>query len=159
VNRNPRTINLDVTLDAEPIMTRFRKYTYDPAHVPQHPFGDLPGPAGRIALQDDHLRDTVGPNTLTVYTTAYHDRPPKPVSDLKVERFKGRDRLSWEPNPEPDLCYYRVFRSDSSDADTSTTDQIGSTIAAHFTVPSGKGHYKVLAVDRSGNVGPADPTK
>jgi hypothetical protein len=156
VNRNARAVPLNLLMDGVAPEANFRKYVYDPNNIPQHPFGDLQDPAGKVAMKDGRLTDTVGPLTLTVYTTAYHDEPPAPVQGLKVEPAEGgKTRLSWQASPEKDLCYYRVFRSDRADFAPETPAQIGSTIATHFTDAkdaAGKTyHYKVLAVDTSGN--------
>jgi len=150
VNRNRRDVRVSVTFEGKPMKAAFRKYVYDPHNVPQHPFGDLPGPAGKVSMQDGLLTDTVGAGTLTVYTTACDDKPPAPVRGLKVERAPGdKDRLTWQANAEPDICYYRVYRLDNSGAAT----QLGSTIATQFLTEAGTGEhrYRVLAVDQSGN--------
>ena len=138
----------------------FRKYVYDPRHVPQHRFGDLQAPAGTVALRNGHLEDTLAAGTLTVYTTAYDDRPPEAVRDLRARRTPdGKVRLTWSPSPEPDLCYYRVFRSHKADFAPGVGTQIGSTVAAEFVDDAAparaKAHYAVLAVDQSGNAGGA----
>jgi len=106
-------------------------------------------------MKDGRLTDTVGPLTLTVYTTACDDDPPAPVQGLKVESADGRNRLSWQPSPDKDLCYYRLYRSDRPDFAPDLKTQIASTIATTFTdaktAPAKQSHYKVLAVDTSGN--------
>jgi hypothetical protein len=156
VNRNTRAVPVAIAVEGASPSASFRKYVYDPNHVPFHPFGDLQDPAGKVAMRDGRLTDTVGPLTLTVYTTAYDDEPPAPVQGLKVEaRGDGNRDLSWQASSEKDLCYYRVFRSDRADFAPDVKTQIGSTIAAHFTdakaEPGKEYHYKVLAVDTSGN--------
>ncbi|MCC6443646.1 MAG: hypothetical protein IT210_09360 [Armatimonadetes bacterium] len=143
VNRNAGPVKIALTLQGDPVKTPFRKYLYNPARVPQHPFGDLPGPDGTIAAKDGLLSDTLPGGTLVVYTTAYDSRPPAPVQGLKVVQPEGgRHRLIWQPNPEPDLCYYRIYRDGR---------QVGSTIATEFTAPEGDGPYRIVAVDQSGN--------
>ena len=54
----------------------FRKYVYDPAHVPVTDDGDLQEPAGKVAASGLRLADTVPAESLVVYTTAYQDQPP-----------------------------------------------------------------------------------
>jgi hypothetical protein len=155
VNRSAHDAPLSISLEGKPVTAAFRKYVYDPAHVPQNPFGDLQGPAGKVVMKEGQMRDTVGAGTLTVYTTAYDDRAPIPVQGLKVQQTaEGKPRLTWQANGEPDLCYYRVYRSTSAGFTPAASLQIGSTIAAEFvdeTAPAGGAHYKVLAVDQSGN--------
>ena len=107
-------------------------------------------------MKDGYLADTVGAGTLTVYTTACDDEPPAPVKGLKVERTaEGKNRLEWHANVEPDLCYYRVYRSTAADFTPDVKTQIGSTIATSFvdekSQPGETWHHKVIAVDQSGN--------
>ena len=62
--------------------------------------------------------------------------------------------LSWQPNAEPDFCYYRVFRGTTPNFTPSLDTQIASTIATTFadtTRIAGAAYYKVIAVDQSGN--------
>ena len=156
VNRNSRSVPVAVAVQGATPSASFRKYVYDPKHIPFHPFGDLQAPVGKVAMKDGRLTDTVGPLTLTVYTTAYDDNPPGPVQGLKVDAAAdGKRNLTWQANDEKDFCYYRVFRSDRTDFVPDAKTQIASTIATKFTdakAELGKEyHYKVLAVDNSGN--------
>jgi hypothetical protein len=155
VNRSGHDAPLSISLDGKPVTAAFRKYVYDPARVPQHPFGDLQGPSGEVSMKEGRMRDAVGACTLTVYTTAYDDRPPAPVWGLRAEQLaEGKQRLTWQASCESDLCYYRVYRSTSPEFTPARSLQIGSTIATEFVdeaAPAGAAHYKVLAVDQSGN--------
>jgi hypothetical protein len=149
-------VPLAVAVEGASPSASFRKYVYDPNNIPQHPFGDLQPPSGTVAMTAGRLADTVGPLTLTVYTTACDDEAPAPVQGLKAEPGDGgKRRLSWQASPEKDFCYYRIFRSDRADFAPDVPTQIGSTIATHFTdakAESGREyHYKVVAVDTSGN--------
>jgi hypothetical protein len=133
----------------------FRKYVFDPKHVPVTVDGDLQEPAAKIPLQDGVLADAVEAGCLAVYTTAYDDTPPAAVRGLEATRLRDTripggavdaTRLRWTPNTEPDLCYYRVYHHGV---------RIGSTAASEF-IDSGPGNgrpggYSVVAVDRSGN--------
>ena len=124
------------------------KYVFDPTQVPQHPFGDLPGPVGTLALEARHLSDRVGPGTLTVYTSRIDTPPPVAVRDLHVQhQADGRDHLTWTPSPEPDCCYYRVYRGKT---------QLGSTVATMFDTNAARAstEYRVEAVNQEGNAGP-----
>jgi hypothetical protein len=156
VNRNCGPVPLAIAVEGASLSASFRKYVYDANNVPVHPFGDLQDPAGKVAMKEGRLTDTVGPLTLTVYTTACDDDPPAPVQGLSVEPAdEGQRRLSWQASPEKDFCYYRVFRSEQADFAPEVKTQIGSTIATRFTdakaAPGKEYHYKVLAVDTSGN--------
>ena len=50
VNRNHRTVSLRLDFEGQSPPAALAKYVFDPAQVPQHPFGDLPGPVGTLAL-------------------------------------------------------------------------------------------------------------
>lgn len=156
VNRGKHDVPLSISLAGEAVTAAFRKYIYDPTRVPQNPFGDLQEPSGEVAMKEGRMSDTVGAGTLTVYTTAYDARPPAPVQGLRVEQTaEGKPRLTWQANAEPDLCYYRVYRWASPQFTPVLSLQVGSTIATEFVdeaTPTGGAHYKVLAVDQSGNV-------
>lgn len=157
VNRNATAVPLDLRLDLPQGKRAFRKYVYDPSQPPQHPFGDLPDPLATVTLSDGQLRDQLTPNTLTVYTTAYDDRVPEPVRGLKVTHdASGQAMLAWEASDEPDICYYRVYRSAHAPVEPTVANQIASTIATHFTDSTAAGTdyaYRVVAVNQSGNAG------
>ena len=159
VNRREDDVALALALDGPPLGLAFRKYTYDPDDVPQHPFGDLQGPAAHVTMEDGHLEDVLGAGTLTVYTTAYRDEAPSPVRAVTVERSPDRGRrVKWEPNREADFCYYRVYRSGRPDFEVGPAARIGSTIATEFVDREpgpGTPHYKVVAVNQSGNASSA----
>jgi hypothetical protein len=161
VNRHDesRLLNLAIKTgkDAKP----FRKYLYDPANVPFNYFGDLQSYTRKINAEGGILNDTLPAQGLVVYTTAYDDEAPAAIKGLKweIRKIDERDRavLTWEPNLEKDLCYYRIYRSEKSDVEISPRRQIASTISNTFidkTVHNMPAYfYKVIAVDQSGNAG------
>jgi hypothetical protein len=156
VNRKNENVPVNISLDGKALNGEFRKYVYDPNNVPWHPFGDLQGPAGKLTMSGGHLTDTVGAGTLTVYTTDYDEQPPAAVDVLKVERdSEGKYHLEWQPSPEPDFCYYRIYRSTEADFIPSPDTRIGSTVANEFLDEDAKVgveyYYRVTAVDQSGN--------
>ena len=156
VNRKDEDMPVTISLDGESLNGEFRKYIYDPNNVPWHPFGDLQGPAGKLAMSEGSLTDTVGAGTLTVYTTDYDEQPPAAIDTLKTEREpEGKYHLEWQPSPEPDFCYYRIYRSTEADFVPGPETRIGSTIATEFLDEDAKAgveyHYRVIAVDQSGN--------
>lgn len=154
VNRYKGDVPVEFKLKNEPVNTEFRKYVYDPENVKINPFGDLQEPVGKVAMRDGRMTDTLKQGTLTVYTTAYDEESPGPVQDLKIERtFNGKVRLTWRPNLESGLCYYRIYRSNKPDFVPSVESQIGTTVATEFLDenPSNERYYKVVAVDDSGN--------
>jgi hypothetical protein len=155
INRATREAPVKLMLPGASQPAVFRKYVYDPKHVPVTVDGDLQEPAAKIPLRDGVLADVVEAGCLAVYTTAYDDTPPAAVRGLEATRLRDTripggaveaTRLRWTPNTEPDLCYYRVYHHGV---------RIGSTAASEF-IDSGPGHdrpggYSVVAVDRSGN--------
>lgn len=156
VNRNHGPVPVAIAVEAQTPTATFRKYVYDPDHVPLNLFGDLQDPADRVTMAEGRLSDTVGPMTLTVYTTAFDDTPPAAVQGLKVETgADGIRRLSWQANADRDLCYYRVYCGRQADFIADIGSQIGSTVGTSFAddrAGAGKTcYYKVRAVDTSGN--------
>ncbi len=145
INREPRAVSLSIALAAEPDKA-FRKYVYDTAHVPVTEDGDLQGPSGKIAAAGRGFSDTVAPESLAVYTTAYHDGAPASVRGLTATQQGDATALRWEPSPEKDICYYRIYQNNV---------RIGSSTKPEF-VDAGPtrhqpGDYTVIAVDQSGN--------
>ncbi|MCC6446646.1 MAG: hypothetical protein IT210_24740 [Armatimonadetes bacterium] len=152
VNRNPQPADIALKIEGEVVSAAFRKYVYDPQNILHHPFGDLPGPDCVCHMENGLLKDTVGPDTLTVYTTDYRDGIPAPVEGMQVEKTSGGpDVLTWQASQEPDHCYYRIYRKAAS----GKSEQIASTIAVRFTAEGAKPgeRYQVVSVNRSGNAG------
>lgn len=155
VNRDARDVPLTITLPGSSRKTAFRKYVYDTHNVPVTEDGDLQEPAGKVTLRGGRLSDTLKASSLTLYTTAYDDEPPSPVTGLEVKRIHDTrlagwpaeaNLVKWTPSAASDLCYYRVYHHGV---------RIGSTVANQFidagpTVGSKTG-YSIVAVDRSGN--------
>ena len=155
INRQTQEAPVKLMLPGANQPAVFRKYVYDPKHVPVTVDGDLQEPAAKIPLRDGVLADAVEAGCLAVYTTAYDDTPPAAVRGLEATRLRDTrnlggtfdaTRLRWTPNTEPDVCYYRVYHHGV---------RIGSTVASEF-IDSGIGHYRsggyaVVAVDRLGN--------
>ena len=68
----------------------------------------------------------------------------------------GDVKLTWEATADPDINYYRIFRSTTEGFIPDESTAIGSTIELEFADPNvadGSYYYKVLAVDFSGNMG------
>lgn len=148
INRETHGVAVAITLAEDPGKA-FRRYVYDTAHVPVTEDGDLQEPSGRLAARDGELNDTAPANSMVLYTTAYDDDPPAAVQGLEVKLLDkpgGAKRLTWKPNTESDLCYYRVYHNNV---------RIGSAAATEFLVAGPdrwrSGPYSVVAVDTSGN--------
>ena len=159
VNRREREVDVRIRLDRSAPRLRVRKYVYDPLRPPLNACGDLQEPVSVLEVRDGTLADAVGPGTLTVYTSAFEDTPPAAVSGLRAAVADKIPSLRWEANRDPDLCYYRVYRSPRAEFVPGIGNQIASTVATEFADElAGRGltyFYKVRAVDRSGNAGPA----
>ena len=159
INRNDHPAKINLNLGSLTVDKAFRKYLYDPENVPFNYFGDLQDPCCKIPLKKNGISDIIPPHSLAVYTTSYDDDPPAGVSNLKIERIReeGRNRalLTWDPNTENDLCYYRIYRSIKPTVEIIPQNEIGTTIANSFKDISVHNlpeyHYRVIAVDQSGN--------
>ena len=159
VNRNWDPMSIDLNFTEVPANTVFRKSVYDPADPPFNYFGDLQDFSAKLELKGQHFSDEVPGYSLVVYTTNYDDDPPAPVQGLKVERKEYEKReanvLSWQPSTEPDLCYYRIYRSINENVEITPRNQIASTVSTEHADKRVRGlpeyHYKIIAVDKSGN--------
>jgi hypothetical protein len=154
INRRSVPVDLEIVMPAGP--RTLRRYVYEPARLADLPFADLPPPDGKVFFRGGHLQNTVPASSLIVYTTDFDEVPPAPVKGMKVSKLPdGRVRISWRENREPDMVYYRVYRSEKAGSDSRSSEQIASTIAGHFVAPANHAgkqyHYRVRAVDRSGN--------
>ena len=159
INRNDDTRELSLKMKVPEKGKAFRKYIYDPENVPFNYFGDLQTYTRKISLKNETLSDTIPSQSLVVYTTAYDDDPPASITGMNSQSRKIDDRertlLTWDPNSEKDLCYYRVYRSEKPDIEISPRRQIASTISNQYTDISvhnmPKYYYRIIAVDQSGN--------
>jgi hypothetical protein len=64
------------------------------------------------------------------------------------------NQLSWDPAPEPDFQYYRIFRGDNENFTPDPANVVHETATPAWTDPDNDGgnvHYKVTAVDDAGN--------
>ncbi|NVM54171.1 MAG: fibronectin type III domain-containing protein [Candidatus Helarchaeota archaeon] len=86
--------------------------------------------------------------------------PPQKVTGLKV-RNEGTGtilNITWNPNPEPDIDHYNIYRSTINNFTTSSSNLISSSIT-HFYQDIGLTenrtyYYQITAVDHDGNEGP-----
>ena len=155
VNRDTHDVPLTISLAGSNSSRAFRKYVYDTRHIPVTEDGDLQGPEGKVALYRGKLSDTVRGSSLTVYTTAYDDEPPAPVTGMEVSRIYDTrlpgwpaeaNLVKWNPSTDRDFCYYRVYHNGVRIGSTTTNEFID----AGPTVRSQSG-YSIVVVDQSGN--------
>lgn len=156
-HRTPKYIRLTMTGAAE--KRPFRKYIYNPEDVPFNYFGDLQEYSEILALENGQLTDSIPGYSLIVYTTSYDDNPPAAVQGLQVTRKVVDQReaevLTWDPNPEEDLCYYRIYRSVDENVEIIPRNEIGTTVSTEYVDKRIRSlpqfHYRIIAVDKSGN--------
>jgi len=113
VNRYPATVPVRISLEGYAFGKPFRKYGYDSANVPYHPFGDLQDPADVLALAEGCLRDAIGPESLVVYTTAYDTETPGTVQGIEVTPDGTGVDLRWQPiaDARPLRAWHRTRRT------------------------------------------------
>jgi len=159
INRHhtPKYIRLKMTGASE--VRPFRKYIYNPEDVPFNYFGDLQEYSEKLTLENGQLTDSIPGYSLIVYTTSYDDNPPAAVKGLQVTRKEVDQReaevLTWDPNPEEDLCYYRIYRSVDENVEIIPRNEIGTTVSTEYVDKRIRSlpqfHYRIIAVDKSGN--------
>jgi hypothetical protein len=109
----------------------------------------------------------------TTTPSIYFDSPPDsgysvdniapcvPQSFAVAYNTGNGNQLSWDPSPEPDFQYYRVFRGSDEEFTPGPSNLVHETAVPAWTDPeydSGMFHYKVTAVDHAGNESdPASP--
>ncbi len=68
----------------------------------------------------------------------------------------GDVELTWEAPDDPDINFYRIYRSNVPDFDIDEATEVGTTIDIQFTDEQpgiGDWYYKIVAIDFSGNIG------
>jgi hypothetical protein len=145
----PVTITFNGTVPAKPL----RKFVYDPTKWPQNDFGDLQDFVKKVSVKGTSLTDVLAANTMALYTTEYDETPPAVVTGLTSNLGIDTVHLSWNANKDSDFCYYRIYRGAKSNFKPSAENQIASTIGNSYTDKGVSNfYYKVLAVDKYGNV-------
>lgn len=140
INRSKEAEELAVTLpfaSDKPL----RLYEYDTHNPPYNRFADLTDPVALCPVEDGVVKVALKPESVYVLTSDYLEKAaPVEAEILGVEGGV----LRWAEVSDPNHCYYRVF-------DAETGEQIASTIALECDAQEGK-TYRVLSVDRSGNI-------
>jgi hypothetical protein len=69
------------------------------------------------------------------------------------------NQLNWDPAPEPDFQYYKIYRDADPDFTPGPTTLVDATVNTSWTDPENDGwnfHYKITCLDHAGNEsGPA----
>ncbi len=82
--------------------------------------------------------------------------PPAPPEGLRAVAGLATAELSWDSGREPDLAYYRVYRSEGEGGRRRIADRVEEPNYSDGEVSPGRRYtYTVTAVDRLGNESPA----
>ncbi|GAB7192915.1 hypothetical protein NUM3379_36240 [Kineococcus sp. NUM-3379] len=119
-------------------------------------YTDTTAPAGVVSYYRVSAVDTSGNTSATASATgAPADLlAPAPVTGMVTSADTSRIKLDWTGNTERDLAGYLVYRASSADGEFTklTATPRTSSDYSDTTAPAGVvSHYRVTAVDRSGN--------
>lgn len=157
LNRHKAAVDVRLTLNGKRIAPKkaFRVYEFDPTNVPANEFADLQDAIDCVEAKDGVLTAKLKPESLTVFSTDYEERP-----DIYAEKVvRDGNLLRWNPVRDPLHCYYRVYRGERADFLPSGENQIASTVSetldfgarylddAAIRRVTGE-YYKVLSVNR-----------
>jgi hypothetical protein len=88
--------------------------------------------------------DNIAPGVPTTFLVAYGS---------------GGNQLSWDPCPDPDFQFFRIYRGSTPDFEPATTLLAHETASSSWLDSPCEGgwdvYYRVSAVDHAGNEGPA----
>lgn len=145
VNRNKNSV--EISLDSTLFKKDIRVYEYDPRNVPSNEFGDIQNYS--TVLDNESPKFTLKPESVTFFTSDYEEK----TSSVYADGITVKDNtVSWSGVKDINHCYYRIYASDDPDFIPSCENQIASTIGTDIPVSDTKLHYKVLSVDKYGNV-------
>lgn len=125
-----------------------RKYECAADNIPYNKFGDLQDYSEVIAAHNGKLETVLKPKSVTFITTDYIERKPSPVTNMRTENGK----LLWDKCKDEEHCYYRVYASDDKDFVPNYDNQIVSTVAEEIPIENENLYYKIMSVDKYGNV-------
>ena len=145
VNRNKTDKKIE--LNSNLFNKNIRVYEYDPRNVPFNDFCDLQDHS--TVLDAENAVYVLKAESVTFFTTDYIEKAETVyVEDLVV----SENILSWKMSEDSNHCYYRVFASENPDFCISKENQIASTIATEIPIKDDSLYYKVVSVDKSGNM-------
>ena len=138
-----------ITLETEQNLSKpMRRYDYSADDIPFNRFNDLQPFTETVDLSNKSAKITVKPQSVIFLTTDYEERTPSKIKNIVIKN----NMLSWDESADNKHCYYRVFASDSKDFVPSYENQIASTVATRLQIENDKLFYKVLSVDKYGNI-------
>ncbi len=145
IGNEEKNINLEIQHKLEKAMRRF---DFDSANVPYNAFCDLQSCSGLVEAPKGECEIKVPAMSVTFLTTDYVDRKPSAIENIKCEN----GRLTWDACGDAEHCYYRVYADKKKDFVPTIDNQICSTVAEYAVVGNEKMYYKVLSVDKYGNI-------
>ena len=84
--------------------------------------------------------------------------PPAVPAGLRASTAPNSIELNWEPNAEPDLAAYRVYRAIAGGPFEKIADVTAVPSYSDRATEHGKTYrYAITAIDRSGNESPRSP--
>lgn len=128
------------------------------------PEGELanwsPLPADGVQTLRLTVTDKVGLTGRALRTVIVDTTPPAAPTGLLADVTRRSDtegdvHLTWDPNSEPDLAGYRVFR----DGEELTPETIPNPLLLDAGRPDGTYVYEVEAWDKAGNISPRTPLR
>ena len=125
-----------------------RRYDYSADDIPFNRFNDLQPFTEAVDLSNKSAKITIKPQSVIFLTTDYEERTPSKIKNIVIKN----NMLSWDESADNEHCYYRVFASDSKDFVPGYENQIASTVATRLQIENNKLFYKVLSVDKYGNI-------
>ncbi len=145
VNRSKKSTK--IMLDCKLFKQNVRVYEYDPYNVAYNKFGDLQEHSA--VLDASCCEYELKPESVTYFTTDYK----KKAHSVYAQNLKISGKvLMWDKVEEKDHCYYRIYASKQKEFVPAYENQIASTIAEELPISDPTLYYKVLSVDKSGNV-------
>ena len=144
---NRHSCEQEITIKSDLFNKNIRVYEYDPENVPYNRFADLQDYS--MVIDKDTAVYKLKAQSVTFFTTDYTEKE----QSVFANNLSINDKiLSWDATDDVNHCYYRVFASDKKDFKPSEENQIASTIAESIPIDDDKLYYKVLSVDKSGNI-------
>ena len=145
VNRNKE--ETEIKLDSSLFRKKIRVYEYDPRNVPMNKFSDIQDYT--VLLDENNPVYTLKAESVTFFTTDYEEKAESVYAeDVTV----SGNILSWTEVSDKNHVYYRVYASDTEDFTPSKENQIASTVGTDIKISDNSLFYKVLSVDKYGNV-------
>jgi hypothetical protein len=107
----------------------------------------------------DYLARVASVNGAALWSLATNPGTPKnmQIHTTPPGTFSGTNltTLSWNANPEPDLAGYQVVMRETTDADWTSTTDVGNVTSVTLDISKDNVQFGVRAVDQAGHLSPA----